>query len=171
LGIKSDRRCGKTLNMVAQPDQTIIHHLLSCPCCSKIFTPFALMLAVVVRLILKSVCVFTVLRTVLELLISNTFSSINNPCTIIFNINQPPFALMLAVVVRLILKSVCVFTVLRTVLELLISNTFSSINNPCTIIFNINQPAFINKITCRRIQIIFCFSYYTCTYWILMNII
>jgi len=29
---------GKTLKMVAQPDQTIIHHLSSCPCCSKIFT-------------------------------------------------------------------------------------------------------------------------------------
>jgi hypothetical protein len=120
--------------------------------------PFALMLAVVVRLILKSVCVFTVLRTVLELLISNTFSSINNPCTIIFNINQPPFALMLAVVVRLILKSVCVFTVLRTVLELLISNTFSSINNPCTIIFNINQPPFalMLAVVVRLIKISLC---------------
>lgn len=30
---------GKTLSMVALPDQTIVHHLPSCPCCSKIFTP------------------------------------------------------------------------------------------------------------------------------------
>jgi transposase len=29
---------GKTLQMVAFPDQTIIHHLSSCPCCSKIFS-------------------------------------------------------------------------------------------------------------------------------------
>jgi transposase len=30
---------GKTLQMVALPDQTIVHHLSSCPCCSKVFNP------------------------------------------------------------------------------------------------------------------------------------
>jgi transposase len=30
---------GKTLHMVAQPDAVVVHHVPSCPCCSKVFSP------------------------------------------------------------------------------------------------------------------------------------
>lgn len=30
---------GKTLKMVAKPDAVVVHHVVSCPCCSKVFSP------------------------------------------------------------------------------------------------------------------------------------